>query len=161
MINKVSNIKTLTIDLGDFYPKGERVTLDIKCFLQEEILLKEKLFRIELEKYNWEIFKNKYVAIHCSSDTILPSWTMMLICAKLSPMALKVVKGDLVDLENVIYQNIIDNIDLNPFKNKRVIINRCSKVMIPENAYLHLVQKLRTVTTKIMYGEICSAVPLY
>ena len=42
--NRVSESKLITFDLEDFYPKGERVVLDIKNWLYHELILKETDF---------------------------------------------------------------------------------------------------------------------
>ena len=53
IVNKISNSKLINIDLEEFYPDGERVLFDIKDWLFEGIILKEKDFRIV---FNWIIF---------------------------------------------------------------------------------------------------------
>ncbi len=37
IINRVAQSQLITIDLEDYYPKGERVLLDIKDWLFEEL----------------------------------------------------------------------------------------------------------------------------
>ena len=45
IINRVANSKLVTIDLEDFYPEGKRIIFDIKDWLFEELILREKEFR--------------------------------------------------------------------------------------------------------------------
>ena len=45
IINKVANSGLITIDLEEFYPKGQRVLFDVKPLLFHELILKEKDFR--------------------------------------------------------------------------------------------------------------------
>ena len=45
IINRVSNSDLITIDLSDYSPKRNIVEIDIKDFLFEGVLLKEKEFR--------------------------------------------------------------------------------------------------------------------
>jgi len=42
IINRVSNSNLINIDLEELYPAGKRITLDIKDWLFEGIILKEK-----------------------------------------------------------------------------------------------------------------------
>ena len=45
IVNRVANSKLMTFDLEDFYPKGERILFDIKDWLLEGLVLREKEFR--------------------------------------------------------------------------------------------------------------------
>ncbi|AZQ59596.1 DUF2480 family protein [Maribacter sp. MJ134] len=161
IINKVSLSKLVTFDLEDYYPKGERIVLDIKDWLFEGFILKEKEFRHHIKAHNWEQYKGAYVALTCSTDAIIPGWAYMLITTKLQPFAVRTVLGNLEDLETSIYQSIIENIPVSDFKDKPVIIKGCSNKPVPPNAYLILTAKLLPVVKSVMYGEACSSVPLY
>jgi hypothetical protein len=161
IINKVALSKLVTFDLEDYYPKGERIVLDIKDWLFEGFILKEKEFRDYIKAHNWEQYKGAYVALTCSTDAIVPGWAYMLITTKLQPFAVRTVLGNLEDLETSIYQSIIENITVSDFKDKPVIIKGCSNKPVPPNAYLMLTAKLLPVVKSVMYGEACSSVPLY
>ncbi len=161
IINKVANSKLITIDLEDYYPEGERVIFDIKQWLFQGLILKEKEFRTAIDAYDWSSLNGKHVALTCSADAIIPSWAYILISTRLSPYAKKIVVGNLTALETSIYQEIIENLDCSTFKNKPIIIKGCSNKPIPETAYLQLIQKIQPLANSIMYGEACSTVPLY
>ena len=161
IVNRVAQSKLLTFDLEDYYPAGERVLLDIKEWLYEEIILKEKDFRAHVENHDWEQYKNVFVALCCSSDAIIPGWAYMLVSTKLQPYAKKVVLGSLEDLETTLFQAIIEDLDISDFKDKPVIIKGCSNKPVPPNAYLWATIKLQAVAKSIMYGEACSSVPLF
>ena len=161
IINRVANSKIVTIDLEDYYPKGERLVLDIKDWLLEGLVLREKDFRQQASEYHWEQYKNCFVALNCSTDAIVPGWAYMLLATYLEPYAAKTVIGDLNDLETSIYQDIISRLDVSEFQDKPIIIKGCSNKAIPNNAYIQLTTKLKPVAKSIMYGEACSSVPLF
>ncbi len=161
IINRVASSKLITIDLEDFYPEGKRIVIDISKWLFEGIILKEKDFRESIENHNWNQYKDTYVALSCLTDAIIPSWAYLLITTKLSPFAKKIAVGDLVLLETVIFQKIISNLEIDSYKDKRVIIKGCSNKPIPETASVQLIEKLQPVVKSIMFGEACSTVPLY
>lgn len=161
IVNKVANSKLINIDLEDYYPKGERILFDIKKWLFHELILKEKDFRDFVNTYDWSSLTNCYVALTCSADAIIPSWAYLLISTKATPFAKKVIVGDLELLETSIYQNIIENLDLEHTKNKPVIIKGCANKPIPASAYIQLIEKIQPIANSIMYGEACSTVPLY
>ncbi len=161
IVNRVAQSKLLTIDLEDYYPEGKRVVLDIKDWLYEGIILKEKDFRDFVAKHPWEQYRDAYVAMHCSTDAIVPGWAFMLITTRLQPYAKQVVLGDLELLETVLFRSVLETLDVSSFKDKPVIIKGCSNKPVPENAYIWATQKLQGVAKSIMYGEACSSVPLF
>lgn len=111
IINRVANSKLTTVDLEDFYPKGKRVVFDIKNWLFEELILREKDFRESVKNHDWTQYQDSYVSLTCSTDAIIPSWAYLLLTTELTPFAKKVVVGDLILLETVIYQEIIHKLD--------------------------------------------------
>ncbi len=161
IINRVANSKLVTVNLEDYYPKGQRVLFDIKDWLFEGFVLREKDFRNQVSEHDWSQYQDSYVALTCTSDAIIPGWAYMLISIHLEPFAKKVVIGNLEQLETAIYQDIIQNLDVSEFEGKPLIIKGCSKKPVPENAYIMLATKLKPVAKSIMYGEACSSVPLY
>lgn len=161
IVNRVAQSKLITFNLEDYYPKGERMVLDIENWLYEGFILREKEFRAHVEEHDWTGYQDAYVALQCSSDAIVPGWAFMLIASKLQPYAKKVVQGSLEDLETALYQTILENLDVTGFINKPVIIKGCSNKPVPENAYLMAVTKIQEVAKSVMYGEACSSVPLY
>ncbi len=160
-VNRVAQSKLITVNLEDYYPEGKRILLDIKDWLYEGVILKEKDFREHVAQHNWEQYQNAYVALHCSEEAIIPGWAYMLIGTKLSVFAKLTVQGNLEQLETSIYQSIIEKIDVSAFKDKPVIIKGCSNKPVPPNAYLWLTTKIQTVARSVMYGEACSSVPLF
>lgn len=161
IINRVSSSKLITFDLEEIYPEGKRVLFDIKDWLFQELILKEKDFRESVKNHDWSQYKRSFVAVTCSVDAIIPSWAFMLIASELTPFASKVVIGDLELLETVIYQELIGFLDLKDFANKPIILKGCADKPIPPSAFAFLIQKLQPTVKSILFGEACSTVPLY
>jgi hypothetical protein len=161
IINRVANSKLVTINLEDFYQDGPRFEIDLKNWLVEGFILREKEFRAELKSHDWSVYKDAYVALHCSIDAIVPAWAYMLISSHLSQFAKKIIYGNLETLESILYAEVLQSFDASEFKNKPIIIKGCSNKPVPQNAYLLLQQKLQPEVKSIMFGEACSAVPLY
>lgn len=161
IINRVTHSVLEIFDLEDYYPKGNRMQLDISQWLLEGFLLKEKDFREHLKQHDWSRYQDQFVAIHCSTDAIVPAWASILVTLHLAPFAKKVVNGNLEDLETVLYQEILTTLDYSIYENKPVIIKGCSKKPVPMSAYVMAAQYLQPFAKSIMYGEACSAVPLY
>ncbi len=161
IVNRVALSKLMVVDLEDYYPEGERVQFDIKDWLHEGFVLREKEFRAQVAAYDWSQHKDQFVALTCTTDAIIPAWAYMLITMEISAFARKVSVGDLQLLETAIYQDIINALDVTPYQDKPLIVKGCSHKPVPPNAYIMLSTKLRPVAKSIMYGEACSSVPLY
>jgi hypothetical protein len=161
IINKVANSSLEVFDLEDYYPKGIRSQIDISQWLIEGFLLKEKDFREALKHHDWQQYQGHLVAINCTTDAILPAWASILVTIHVAPFAKKVIDGTVEDIDIAMYQDILEQIDYTSFKDKSVIIKGCSKKPVPKSAYIVAAQKLQPYAKSIMYGEACSAVPLY
>lgn len=161
IINKVANSGLITIDLEEFYPKGERVLVDIKQWLFQDLILKEKDFREYIKAHNWQQYQDKYVAITCTSDAIIPTWAYMLVSLALQPFAKQTVFGNLETLETILFTDVLNKLDLSIYKDQRIVIKGCGKLPIPKNAYTDITFRLKPIVKSIMYGEPCSTVPLY
>ncbi|PKH50253.1 hypothetical protein CXF68_05860 [Tenacibaculum sp. Bg11-29] len=161
IINRVASSKLITIDLEDYYPQGKRVVFDIKNWLYEELILREKDFREQVKNHDWSQYKDNYIALTCSSDAIIPSWAYLLLTAHLSSFSKKIIVGGLEMLETVLYQEIITDLDLSKYQNVPVIIKGCTNKPIPPSAYTLLISKIQPLAKTIMFGEACSTVPLF
>ena len=161
IINRVANSKIITIDLEDYYPNGQRHLLDIKNWLYKGLVLREKEFRSFIENFDWAKFNDGYVAVFCSSGAIIPTWAYLLIATKLKDNCLMNIVGDLDYLEKQIFSEIIKSIDFSNFNDKSIVIKGCSKKNIPIDAYSQLINRLKPIAKRIMFGEACSTVPLF
>lgn len=161
IINRVANSKLVTIDLDNLYPKGERIALDIAQWLFQGLIVREKEFRNSLKEQDWQKYKDKYVALYCSTDAIIPGWAYLLITTYLQPYARLTIKGSIENLDSLLLNEVINDLEISKFQDKPVIITGCSKHPIPETSYLLLLQKIMPVARNVLYGEACSSVPLY
>jgi len=159
--NRVAESKLVTIDLEDYYPQGKRVVFDIKDWLFQELILKEKDFREHVNSHDWSQYNNCFIALTCSVDAVIPSWAYLLITTKLAPFSKRIIVGNLATLETALYQDIISKLSIDEYKGKPIIIKGCANKPIPETAYIQLITKLLPVAKTIMYGEACSTVPLF
>lgn len=161
IINRVANSKLSIIDLEDYYIEGKRCLLDISEWLEEGLVLREKKFRQAVDSYDWTVFQNALVALHCSTDAIVPVWAYMLISSKLSGIAAKITLGNLEDLERELFIDQISKLNPSGYTGKNVLVKGCSKKPVPGAAYIFITQKIKPFAKSIMYGEACSSVPVF
>jgi hypothetical protein len=158
--NKVAQSGLVQIDLEELYPDGERVLVDLKDWLYEGLILREKDFREQLKQHDWSQYTGKYLALTCTADAIVPTWAYMLIVAQAEPFCKKILLGSLQQLEEELFREAIQNLNADTYRDQRIVIKGCSN-HVPLSAYVDLMHFLLPLAKNIMYGEPCSTVPVY
>ena len=161
IVNKVANSGLITINLSDYAIKDPISIFDIKDFLFEGVILKEKEFRSSLKNFNFSKYEKEIVAIHCSSEAIVPMWAYMLVASHLIPLCSQIYYGEKQDVFQKILLSNIHKINPDEFKDKKVIVNGCGKVPLSESLFIAITQKLQNSVSSLMFGEACSSVPVY
>lgn len=162
LVNKVAESGIITLNMENYFPNEDDIAVfDIKPFLFKEMILKEKDFRQALAEWDWNLLKDKHVAVTCSTEAIIPMWAYMLISSYLYPVALSIHYGDRQEVVRQLLLEAIDHINPDHYIDKRVVIKGCGDKALPEEAYLAVTHKLRPVVKSLMYGEPCSTVPIY
>ena len=128
IINKVEQSGLITINLEDFYPEGPRKVIDIREQLVEDVLLREKSFREYIAATDWSQYKDCYVAVYCSVDAVIPHWAFMLLASALQPFAKMVYFGNAEALENKLFEQVIDLMEVHTYQDARVVIKGCSEI---------------------------------
>ncbi|MBU2526607.1 MAG: DUF2480 family protein [Bacteroidetes bacterium] len=159
--NKVAESKLVTLDLQDYYIEGKRSQIDVAQWLEEGLILREKSFRQAVNSFDFSAFKNHFVALHCSTDAIVPVWAYMLMTSKLEGLAQEIVFGDLQQLESFLMRESLRRIDISAFSGKNIIVKGCFEKPIPSSAYVQITQQLSAVANAVFYGEACSSVPVF
>ncbi|HEX5669195.1 MAG TPA: DUF2480 family protein [Chitinophagaceae bacterium] len=161
IVNKVAESGLITLDLEEFYPKEKIAAFDLKEYLFMGMILKEKDFRAALQGLTWGDYKDKFVALYCSAEAIIPLWAYMLVSSNLSGIARKVFAGTPDEMKKQLFIENIREINADEYIDKRVVIKGCGDLEVGEFAYVEISNKLTPVVRSLMFGEACSAVPVY
>lgn len=161
IVNKVAQSGLVSFDLADVSPAGERVLYDIKDNLFHGLILREKDFREFVKEHNWEQYRGKHVAITCTAEAIVPTWAYMLLATRLSPFADTVTFCSLEELEDRLFYNAISMLNMEDYRDKRIVIKGCGDAPVPTGAFIYLTARLSDVAKSVMYGEPCSTVPVF
>jgi len=163
LINKVAQKAIIQIDPASFIPKAtEIVAFDVKPFLYKELILKEKEYREALATFDFIDFEKKYVYIYCSSNAIIPMWAYMLLASYLNPLAKDIVFASTIfAAEEMFLLNALEKIDLEKYKNKRIVVKGCGEKKFSAQVYVKLISILQQETKAISFGEACSMVPVF
>ena len=159
--NKVAASGLISLNLEEYFPSGEIGVFDLKDHLFMGLILKEKDFREALKNLDWSIYQDKYVAVTCSADAIIPVWAYMLVASYLQPIVKDVYVGNKEEFQKHLVLKNISAIDPGQYEGKKVVIKGCGDIPIGEFAYLEITRRLRPVVQSLMYGEPCSTVPIY
>lgn len=161
IINRIAQSPIITFKLEEYYQSGERVLLDIKDQLFQGLILREKDFRQFVKEHDWSQYQDKFVAITCSADAIVPVWAYMLLGVKLEHYAAHLTFGSLEQLEIEVFKKALDKIDFTEFEGRPVVVKGCSTIDIPTAIYVEATCRIKPFAKKLSYGEPCSTVPLY
>jgi len=162
IVNKVQqNTKLVTLDLQKFHDDTPIKELDIKDFLFQELLLKEKDFRQHLKDHDWSQYKGTYLCVYCSTDAIVAPWAWMLITSHAIEYAEDVYLGNEKDYRQELYRTTLEKHDWTQYNDKFVLLKGCGDIHVPDSIYLLATNKLIGIAKKVMYGEACSNVPVW
>lgn len=161
IVNKVKSSGLIQLDLADFKPKQDIVTLDLKDNLWQELILKEKDFRNFIKENDWSKYVGKVVAVTCTADAIIPTWAFMLVVSKLESLGVSAFCGDAQLVTRELINANIKAFDLTDLTDGKFIIKGCSDIIDPPYVMTELTKHLMQVASTIMYGEPCSTVPVY
>lgn len=161
IVNKIANSGLITIDLENYLPKEGVATFDLKDHLFMGLILKEKDFREALKNLDWSVYQDKYVAITCSADAIIPAWAYMLVVTYLDGVAKDSLVGTTGEMQKHLLIKNISAINVAEFADQRIVVKGCGDKNIESFAYAEITKVLVPAVKSIMYGEPCSTVPVY
>lgn len=162
IINRVAQSGIITLNLETYCPSPNSITsFDLKDFLFMGLILKEKDFREALKQYNWETHAHSTTALFCSADAIIPKWAYMLAATYLFKHQIPFSYGQPETVRQQLWRKTLENIPVEEYRDKRVVIKGCGENEVPEWAFVEITQKLLPVVKSLMYGEPCSTVPIY
>ncbi|MEZ4895360.1 MAG: DUF2480 family protein [Saprospiraceae bacterium] len=161
LVNRVAESGLLTINLELYYPRFDFFVLDLKDYLFQGLILKEKDFREAMKVFEWKDLDNRILLITCSADAVIPLWAYMLVSSYAQPHAQDVFLGNQEAYLQMHYLRVINDLPLADYRDQRVVIKGCSDKPVPAGAYAALTRHLRPVVQSLFFGEPCSTVPIY
>jgi hypothetical protein len=161
LVNRVAQSGLITINLEEFYPKEDILSFDMKDYLFRGLILREKDFREAVLSHEWKQYQDKNLLIFCSADAIIPTWAYQLVAVYAAPYVKNMFQGSLEQFLAVQYLKTLSELDIESYRDKKIVIKGCSEKPVPLAAYVELTRLLQPVVQSLMFGEPCSTVPLY
>jgi len=161
LINRVAESGLVTFDPAMLLEPTGILSFDLKDNLFQELILKEKDFRSFLKAHNWKQYTGAMVAVHCSADAIIPTWAYMLVGSYLQAFAKIIAYGSPDAVLQLAYHDKLHALNLDKFKDKRVVVKGCGSIPVPNSVYLEIAVLFRPIVKSLMFGEPCSTVPIF
>jgi hypothetical protein len=161
IVNRVAESDIEVFNLEALWDGRPVAAFDLAPLLVEGLVLRERPFREALQAHDWAAYDERHVAVGCSTDAVVPTWAYMLVAAKLHGHAASVAFGTEQDLVRDHFVRALEAVDWGRYAGKPVVVKGCGSAVVPTAAYLLATRKLQGVAAKLMYGEPCSAVPLW
>ncbi len=157
--NRVAESDIVVFDPATLWTGGEVIELDIAPFLHRGLVLREKEFRAAMEALDTSQYLGRHVAVFCSADSVVPTWAWMLVASRLTDAA-SVTHGRAADAVREGIGRAVAAEDWSRFAGRPVVVKGCGS-SVPASAYVAAIRALQGVAGKVMYGEPCSAVPVW
>lgn len=161
LVNRVAESDLQTIALDELVSSHSIVSFDLKDYLFQGLILKEKDFRESLKVIDWSLYTGKDLAVHCSTDAIIPMWAYMLIASKAKEFVRSIHFGDKQVVFEALILDSIRSKDWSYLQDRKVVVKGCSDQELPASAYLAIGSALQPYVQSMMYGEPCSTVPIF
>ena len=161
IVNRVAQSDIEVYNLEDLWQGHKVVPFDLAPLLHEGLILREKDFRDAVKAIDWAQYRDRLVAVHCSTDAIIPVWAYMLVASRLDGIAAGVGFGPPEAVVRDYFVRALEHEDWSRYEDRIVVVKGCASRIVPIDAYLIAVGKLQRVARKLMYGEPCSSVPLW
>ncbi len=160
IVNRVAESAIETLDLAALAPP-EPVAFDLESHLYRGLVLREREFRQSLKETDWSAYEGANVAVFCSADALVPTWAYMLVAARLGGVAASVAAGTPAEVRQAGLMAALGDLDWSRYEGKPVVLKGCGNALVPLDAFVQATRRLQGVASKVMYGEACSAVPVW
>ena len=164
--NRVADSGILVYNLEDHLvgPGGamqEAAEVDLAPWLHRGLVLREKPFREAVQAHDWSVYAGQHVGVFCSADAIVPTWAFMLVGSRLQEHAASVAFGRKEEALRDHFTRALAAENWSRFEGRIVVVKGCGSRLVPTSAYVQATTALQSTAKKLMYGEPCSAVPLW
>ncbi|MBK12253.1 MAG: hypothetical protein CL849_01850 [Crocinitomicaceae bacterium] len=158
--NRIEESGLVQLDLAALLRERTLRNLDLAPQLWQGLAIREREFRNWLKGLDLAPFEGADVAVHCSTEAIVPEWVWMLVTSKLQGVASSVHDCAPAGLEAAVLHRIAEELDPTTFEGKRVVVKGCG-LKSGAGPAMRIVERLQPVVKLLMFGEPCSTVPVY
>ena len=88
-------------------------------------------------------------------------WAFMLFSSYLNTVSCEFHFGNKNQVFHKLFLRNIELVEGTKYQGKKVIVKGCGRVKISEDHYIAISKKLLPYVSSLMFGEACSAVPVF
>ncbi len=161
LVNRVKKSGLITLDLNKLLPVIEAASLDIGEFLDEDLIFRERPYRQAVKAFDWSQYQGQILCIENESGGIIPHWAFMLIVKHAGAYTADIYQGSLESYKKMRYRQVLNEHHWKDYTDAKMVVKGCGGELLPSDIYAYALQKLIPYASSIMYGEACSAVPIF
>lgn len=161
IVNRVAASDVETVDLAAIVGETGVASLDLAPMMHRGLVVRERDFRAAVADLDLAAFAGRHVALLVPAEALVPSWAPMLVAAVLSPVAASVSVSGAEERRAALAAERIRTHDWSPYAGKTVVLKGCGTGAVPLDAFAQAMVALQGVAAKVMFGEPCSAVPVW
>ena len=161
VVNRVAQSAIETLDLAAIVGPLDVVALDLAPLMHRGLVVRERDFRAAVAALDAGAYAGRHVAVVVPEDALVPAWAPMLVAARLSPVATSVAVASVAARRAALAAERVRAADWSAHAGKAVVLKGCGTGDVPLDAFAQATVALQSVAAKVMFGEPCSAVPVW
>lgn len=161
VVNRVAQSGIETLDLAAIAGPLDVVPLDLGPLMHRGLVVREKDFRSAVAGLEAAAFADRHVAVLVPDGALVPAWAVMLVAARLAPVAASVAVADVDARRAALAAERVRAYDWSAHAGRTVVLKGCGTGEVPLDAFAQATVALQRVAARVMFGEPCSAVPVW
>ena len=159
--NRVAQSAVETVDLAAVVGPLDVAALDLGPLMHRGLVVREREFRAALAALDVSAFAGRHVAVVVPENALVPAWAVMLVAAALAPVAASVAVAAPEARRAALAAERVHRHDWSAYAGRTVVLKGCGTGDVPLDAFAQATAALQGVAARVMFGEPCSAVPVW
>lgn len=161
IVNRVAASALDVVDLAAVVGAVDVVALDLAPLMHRGLVVRERDFRTAVAALELDAFAGRHVAVVVPEGALVPAWAPMVVAARLAPVAASVAVASAEARRDALAGERVRTHDWSAYAGRAVVLKGCGTGDVPLDAFAQATVALQGVAAKVMFGEPCSAVPVW
>ena len=161
IVNRVAQSAIEPLDLAAIVGPLDVVVLDLMPLMHRGLVVRETEFRAAVAGLEPGAYAGRHVAITVPDGALVPAWAVMLVAARLAPAAASIAVASAEARRDTLAAERVRAYDWAQHAGKSVVLKGCGTGDLPLDAFAQATVALQSIAAKVMFGEPCSAVPVW
>jgi hypothetical protein len=161
IVNRVAASAVETVDLASVVGPLDVAALDLAPLMHRGLVVRERDFRAAVAALDLAPYAGRHVALVVPDGALVPAWAPMVVAARLSETAASVAVSGVEARRASLAAERVRAHDWSAYAGRAVVLKGCGTGEVPLDAFAQATVALQGVAAKVMFGEPCSAVPVW